>query len=59
MNTSKKCGQILHKDICKCQYKNVVFLSYKNVGKPTFLYDIFNYLQSYIASDLSFDMKDH
>ena len=44
---------------CKCQYKNVVFLSYKNVGKPTFLYDIFNYLQSYIASDLSFDMKDH
>ena len=31
----------------------------KNVGKPTFLYDMFNYLQSYIASDLSFDMKDH
>lgn len=26
---------------CKCQYKNVAFLSYKNVGKPTRLYDIF------------------
>ena len=26
---------------CKCQYKNVVFLSYKNVEKPTRLYDIF------------------
>lgn len=25
----------------KCQYKNVVFLSYKNVEKPTRLYDIF------------------
>ena len=25
----------------KCQYKNVAFLSYKNVEKPTFLYDIF------------------
>lgn len=23
------------------QYKNVAFLSYKNVEKPTFLYDIF------------------
>lgn len=35
---------------CKCQYKIVVFLSYKNVGKPTRLYDIlfklifFNYI---------------
>lgn len=28
-------------EYCKCQYKNVVFLSYKNVGKPTRLYDIF------------------
>ena len=27
--------------VCKCQYKNVAFLSYKNVGKPTRLYDIF------------------
>ena len=27
--------------LCKCQYKNVVFLSYKHVGKPTCLYDIF------------------
>ncbi len=27
--------------VCKCQYKNVSFLSYKNVGKPTRLYDIF------------------
>ena len=35
---------------CKCQYKNVVFLSYKHVGKPTCLYDIFSYPQSYIAS---------
>ena len=26
---------------CKCQYKIVVYLSYKNVEKPTFLYDIF------------------
>lgn len=26
---------------CKCQYKNVAFLSYKNVEKPTRLYDIF------------------
>ena len=26
---------------CKCQYKIVGFLSYKNVGKPTRLYDIF------------------
>ena len=52
-------GEKKYFDVCKCQYKNVVFLSYKNVGKPTFLYDIFNYLQSYIASDLSFDMKDH
>ena len=25
---------------CKCQYKIVGFLSYKNVGKPTRLYDI-------------------
>ena len=27
-------------ELCKCQYKNVAFLSYKNVGKPTRLYDI-------------------
>ena len=26
---------------CKCQYKNVGFISYKRVGKPTCLYDIF------------------
>ena len=26
---------------CKCQFKNVGFLSYKNVGNHTFLYDIF------------------
>ena len=26
--------------VCKCQYKIVGFLSYKNVGKPTRLYDI-------------------
>ena len=26
---------------CKCQYKNVVFLSYKNVEKTTRLYNIF------------------
>ncbi len=25
---------------CKCQYKIVGFLSYKNVGKPTRLYDV-------------------
>ncbi len=35
---------------CKCQYKIIVFLLYKNVGKPTRLYDIlfklifFNYI---------------
>ena len=28
-------------DHCKCQYKNVGFISYKRVGKPTCLYDIF------------------
>ena len=28
-------------DYCKCQYKNVGFISYKRVGKPTCLYDIF------------------
>ena len=44
---------------CKCQYKNVVFLSYKNVGKPTFLYDIFRHPQSCIAIDPSTYMKDH
>ena len=27
--------------LCKCQYKNVGFISYKRVGKPTCLYDIF------------------
>lgn len=26
---------------CKCQYKNVGFISYKHVGKTTCLYDIF------------------
>lgn len=26
---------------CKCQYKNVGFISYKHVGKPTRLYEIF------------------
>ena len=26
---------------CKCQYKNVVFLENKPVGKPTFLFSIF------------------
>ena len=30
-----------YKNNCKCQYKNVGFVSYKHVGKPTFLYDIF------------------
>ena len=44
---------------CKCQYKNVVFLSYKRVEKPTRLYDIFNCLQSYIAFGLLVCMKDH
>ena len=44
---------------CKCQYKNVVFLSYKHVEKPTRLYDIFNCLQSYIAFGLLVCMKDH
>ena len=33
------CFKINH--TCKCQYKNVAFISYKNVGKPTRLYDIF------------------
>lgn len=45
--------------ICKCQYKNVVFLSYKHVGKPTCLYDIFSYPQSYIASDPLVGTKVH
>lgn len=31
----------VHLDRCKCQYKNVGFISYKRVGKPTCLYDIF------------------
>ena len=44
---------------CKCQYKNVVFLSYKHVGKPTCLYDIFSYPQSYIASDPLVGTKVH
>ena len=30
-----------HINKCKCQYKNVGFISYKRVGKPTCLYDIF------------------
>ena len=30
-----------YSDFCKCQYKNVGFISYKRVGKPTCLYDIF------------------
>ena len=46
-------------DTCKCQYKNVVFLSYKHVGKPTCLYDIFSYPQSYIASDPLVGTKVH
>ena len=29
------------KEYCKCQYKNVGFISYKHVGKPTRLYEIF------------------
>ena len=29
------------KYFCKCQYKNVGFISYKHVGKTTCLYDIF------------------
>lgn len=45
--------------LCKCQYKNVVFLSYKHVGKPTCLYDIFSYPQSYIASDPLVGTKVH
>ena len=28
-------------DHCKCQHKNVGFISYKHVGKPTRLYEIF------------------
>lgn len=44
---------------CKCQYKNVGFISYKRVGKTTCLYDIFNYLLAYIASDPSVCKKVH
>ena len=47
---NKSITQATQNDKCKCQYKNVVFLSYKHVGKPTCLYDIFSYPQSYIAS---------
>ena len=59
--TDKLMEKILSNDNlnCKCQYKNVVFLSYKHVGKPTCLYDIFSYPQSYIASDPLVGTKVH
>lgn len=36
----KRQGLLFWGTVCKCQYKIVGFLSYKNVGKPTRLYDI-------------------
>ena len=56
---SDSWNKLTSMNLCKCQYKNVVFLSYKHVGKPTCLYDIFSYPQSYIASDPLVGTKVH
>ena len=37
----EKMGNVIKTRLCKCQYKNVGFISYKHVGKTTCLYDIF------------------
>ena len=41
LKTEKRNNFIQYVVYYKCQYKNVGFISYKRVGKPTCLYDIF------------------
>ena len=58
---NKKCTNYRTMCNCKCQFKNVGFLSYKNVGNHTFLYDIFcfSFPLPYIGVDPLFYRMDH